>query len=193
MDLWQCDDHDPFWGSVGASGTEGNLWALYLAREALPDAALLYSADAHYSIPKAARILRIRREPLACHPDGRSTSMPSSTHSSGNGATAYRRPHLRYHHAGAHDDIAAVIAPSTRRHRPRRRHVHVDGALNAMVLPFVPDAPARPPTFRHHIDSISTSGQDRDTDALRRARHPPRPTSTRSHPPSPTCAPTTRP
>ena len=33
--LWECDG-DGFWGSVGASGTEGNLWALYLGREALP-------------------------------------------------------------------------------------------------------------------------------------------------------------
>ena len=59
MDLWQCDDHDRFWGSVGASGTEGNIWAMYLAREAFPNAKLLYSREAHYSIPKAARILRM--------------------------------------------------------------------------------------------------------------------------------------
>ena len=59
MDLWDCANHDEFWGSIGASGTEGNLWALYLGREALPDATLVYSAEAHYSIPKAARILRI--------------------------------------------------------------------------------------------------------------------------------------
>ena len=38
MDLWECDDRDDFWGSVGASGTEGNIWALYLAREAFPAA-----------------------------------------------------------------------------------------------------------------------------------------------------------
>ena len=55
MDLWQCHDRDAFWGSVVASGTEGNIWALYLAREAFPAAKLLYSREAHYSIPKAAR------------------------------------------------------------------------------------------------------------------------------------------
>ena len=38
MDLWQCDDREKFWGSVVASGTEGNIWALYLAREAFPTA-----------------------------------------------------------------------------------------------------------------------------------------------------------
>ena len=54
--LWECDG-DGFWGSVGASGTEGNLWALYLGREARPGAVLVHSDDAHYSIPKAGRIL----------------------------------------------------------------------------------------------------------------------------------------
>ena len=70
MDLWECDAPGDFWGSVGASGTEGNLWALYLAREALPAARLLYSREAHYSIPKAARILRIDASAVDATPDG---------------------------------------------------------------------------------------------------------------------------
>lgn len=61
MALWQCDDPTAYWGSVGASGTEGNFWALYLAREVLPDGVLVHSSQAHYSIPKAARILNSRR------------------------------------------------------------------------------------------------------------------------------------
>src|SRR6476659_8252755 len=70
MDLWQCDDHDAFWGSVVASGTEGNIWALYLAREAFPNAKLLYSREAHYSIPKAARILRMEAIAVDCETGG---------------------------------------------------------------------------------------------------------------------------
>ncbi len=70
MDLWQCDDHERFWGSVGASGTEGNIWALYLAREAFPNAKLLYSREAHYSIPKAARILRMEAIAVDCETGG---------------------------------------------------------------------------------------------------------------------------
>ena len=45
MRLWGCHDLDAYWGSVGASGTEGNLWGIYLGREALPEAVLLHSAD----------------------------------------------------------------------------------------------------------------------------------------------------
>jgi histidine decarboxylase len=42
---------------------------------------------------------------------------------------------------------------------PSRRFVHVDGALNAMVLPFLDGVPSGlRPSFRHRIDSLSTSG-----------------------------------
>ncbi|MFM7446001.1 MAG: hypothetical protein ACKO2N_19225, partial [Tabrizicola sp.] len=34
MRLWGCYDLADYWGAIGASGTEGNLWALYLGREA---------------------------------------------------------------------------------------------------------------------------------------------------------------
>ena len=52
QDLWECGAAGETWGSVGASGTEGNLWAIYLGREALPSAVLIHSDEAHYSIAK---------------------------------------------------------------------------------------------------------------------------------------------
>jgi histidine decarboxylase len=161
MDLWQCPSHDDFWGSVGASGTEGNLWALYLGREAFPDAVLLHSTEAHYSIPKAARILRMGAEAIASDTSGQidiaalrttlaTLDAPSVVVALTCGTTV----------KGAHDDIAAVVAAlDAAGYGPDRRFIHVDGALNAMVLPFVEGAPAcLQPSFRHAIDSISTSG-----------------------------------
>jgi histidine decarboxylase len=161
MDLWRCATHEEYWGSVGASGTEGNLWALYLGREAFPQATLLYSAEAHYSIPKAARILSMRAQSIACEPSGAidiaalKTTLSSIESSSvvlalTSGTTV----------KGAHDDIGAAIAAlDAAGFGPERRFIHVDGALNAMVLPFVDEAPASlQPSFRHAIDSISTSG-----------------------------------
>jgi histidine decarboxylase len=61
---------------------------------------------------------------------------------------------------GAHDDIGAVLdALDTAGFGAKRRFVHVDGALDAMVLPFVKEAPdTLQPSFRRQIDSISTSG-----------------------------------
>ncbi len=162
MDLWECDDHTGFWGSIGASGTEGNLWALYLGREALPEATLVYSAEAHYSIPKAARILRIpAAAPVTCDAGGAIDMLALAQTLKGIGegpvilaltcGTTVK---------GAHDDIAAAIAClDAAGIAPERRFVHVDGALNAMVLPFVDGAPlAITASFRHAIDSISTSG-----------------------------------
>lgn len=161
MDLWGCERPEDFWGAVGASGTEGNLWALYLGREALPTALLLYSTEAHYSIPKAARILRIHATAVACTADGAIDL----------DAFARALSHLGCGPVivaltcgttvkGAHDDIEGVLARlDAAGCGPDGRFVHVDGALNAMVLPFAENVPAAiRPDFRQGIDSLSTSG-----------------------------------
>ena len=161
MDLWQCDDHDEFWGSVVASGTEGNIWALYLAREAFPNAKLLYSREAHYSIPKAARILRMEAIAVDCETGGAiDIEAFAKALDALDGSPVIVALTCGTTVKGAHDDIAAVIAClDAAGLGPDRRFVHVDGALNAMVLPFAAGAPfAIQPSFRHGIDSLSTSG-----------------------------------
>lgn len=159
MELWGCEDREAYWGSVGASGTEGNLWALYLAREAFPDAIVVYPREAHYSIPKAARILRIGTQVVDCLPNGEISLID------------LRRVLLRLRSAfaivaltcgttvkGAHDDIAGVLdVLDDAGFPPHRRYVHVDGALNGMVLPFLEGVPdGLQPSFRHGVSSIST-------------------------------------
>lgn len=161
MEVWGCSDKQDFWGYVGASGTEGNLWGLYLAREALPDAVLFYSKDAHYSIPKSANILRMK-----------TVRVPTDK----NGALSL----THFHHAltdsqsrqviitvtcgttmkGAYDDIQGVIAVLRQAGYERDQwYIHCDGALNGMVVPFLQDVPmAIIPSFISPIDSISTSG-----------------------------------
>lgn len=158
--LWECDG-DGFWGSVGASGTEGNLWAIYLGREALPDSVLLHSDDAHYSIPKAGRILGIETRAIRSSADGAIVLADLAAVL----AALDDRPIVLALTCGttmkgAHDDIAGAIATlDAAGCGPGRRYVHVDGALNAMVIPFVEDAPAGiRPSFRMGIDSVSASG-----------------------------------
>ena len=161
MDLWECETPDDYWGSVGASGTEGNLWALYLAREAFPAARLVYSREAHYSIPKAARILRVEATPVDCTPDGAiDLDALAAALEPLRGEPVIVALTCGTTVRGAHDDIGGVLARlDASGFGAQRRFVHVDGALNAMVLPFVDDAPATlRPSFRHAIDSISTSG-----------------------------------
>jgi histidine decarboxylase len=161
MQLWQCDDPAEFWGSIGASGTEGNLWGIYLGREALPDAVLLHSAEAHYSIPKAARIQRIEAVSVACNDAGEIDLEALAAALAGlNGRSIIVALTCGTTMKGAHDDIAGVIAALDAVGIAReKRYIHVDGALNAMVIPFLAEAPdAIRPSFSHAIDSISTSG-----------------------------------
>ncbi len=161
MQLWQCDDPSEFWGSIGASGTEGNLWGIYLGREALPDAVLIHSAEAHYSIPKAARIQRIEAVSVACSDSGEiDLDEFASALTALNGRPVIVALTCGTTMKGAHDDIAGAIERLEEAGIARGNHyIHVDGALNAMVIPFLAEAPdAIRPSFRHAIDSISTSG-----------------------------------
>ena len=161
MELWGCVDPDDYWGSVGTSGTEGNLWGIYLGREAFPDAVLLHSTEAHYSIPKAARILRMPSISIACDESGEiNIDALSLVLQQLAGRPAVVALTCGTTMKGAHDDIGSIIsrldaAGITQDHR----YIHVDGALNAMVIPFVSGAPdSIKPSFGMAIDSISTSG-----------------------------------
>jgi histidine decarboxylase len=161
MRLWECRNPEQFWGSVGASGTEGNIWALYLAREAYPDGILLYSQDAHYSIPKAARILRMESACVESEPNGE-LSLGALAKAAAQHA---ERPIIAALNCGttlkgAHDNIEGALAVLDHSgHGCGRRFVHVDGALNAMVLPFDATAPRTiKPSLTLPIDSIAVSG-----------------------------------
>ncbi len=160
-ELWDCPRPDDFWGAVVASGTEGNIWALYLARETHPTGILLYSQHSHYSIPKAARILRMEAACVECEPNGE-LSLAAFARAA---AQHHGRPIIAALNCGttfkgAHDDIAAALSVLDRSgHGRNRRFVHIDGALNAMVLPFDATAPLSiKPSLRLAIDSISVSG-----------------------------------
>lgn len=61
---------DDFWGYVTAGGTESNLFGLALARELHPEAVVLYSAAAHYSVPKSCRLLRMTAREVAVQDHG---------------------------------------------------------------------------------------------------------------------------
>jgi histidine decarboxylase len=161
MRLWGCLDLKDYWGTIGASGTEGNIWGIYLGREALPDAVLLHSADAHYSIPKAARIQRIEAVEVASTQGGEIDLAALEAAVAGlNGRPVILALTCGTTMKGAHDDIGGALAVLDAAGLGRdRRYVHVDGALNAMVIPFLKGAPdGIRPSFEMAIDSISTSG-----------------------------------
>lgn len=148
-------------GMICASGTEANLRALQLGREMLPDAVLLHSTAAHRSIPDAAALLRIDARQVAEDPWG---GIDHADLARLLGSLGKRPVILSLtcgtSGSGAHDDIAGAIATlDAAGYADDRRFVHLDGAVGAMVLPFLPTAPARlRPDFGHGVDSISTCG-----------------------------------
>lgn len=159
--VWGAEGDDNYWGSVVASGTEGNLWAVYLAREALENPILICSQDVHYSLPKAAKILGVDHEICASNQNGEVC------------LEDFRRLVKKYARRGlvvtltcgttvrgAHDGIHECLDILDSENIPlNQRYIHIDGALNAMVLPFLEGAdPNIVPTFNAAIDSISTSG-----------------------------------
>ena len=161
MDLWQCDDHDAFWGSVVASGTEGNIWALYLAREAFPNAKLLYSREAHYSIPKAARILRMEAIAVDCETGG-AIDIEAFAKALD---TLDGSPVIVALTCGTTVKGRMTISPpsspaSTWRALVRTGDLSMSTAPSMpWCCPFAAGAPfAIQPSFRHGIDSLSTSG-----------------------------------
>jgi histidine decarboxylase len=159
--VWHGADPELYAGSIGASGTEGNIWAIHLGREALRDAVLLHSADAHYSIPRAGQLLRIETREVGSTPAG---EIDLGDLDRVLGALQGRPVILSLTCGtpmkGAHDDIAGALRVlDVAGYGSDRRFVHLDAALSGMVLPFLTaTTPNLVPDFRLGVDSISISG-----------------------------------
>lgn len=155
-------DMDDYWGYVTTGGTEGNLYGLYLAREMHPDGIVYYGHDAHPSVAKAIRILRMRSVCVAGDPEA--------------GVMDYvdleeqldrrrHRPAILVCTVGTtlregHDDLHRVIGVLDML-AMRRRYIHVDAALSGLPLAvgLDPDDPTRPGfDFVDGADSIAVSG-----------------------------------
>jgi len=125
------------WGYVTQAGsTEGNQFGLWLAREHFPTAALYFSAAAHYSVPKAARILRMSGDCVRVAADD---SGEMDYDDLAKAVTArVDRPAIVVATVGttmteAVDDVARIHTALDRA-GVQSRHVHVDGALSGVPL-----------------------------------------------------------
>ena len=65
---------DNYWGYVTSGGTEGNLYGAYMAREYFEQLdkrpVFLYSESSHYSVPKNARLLYLKRKEIKSQHSG---------------------------------------------------------------------------------------------------------------------------
>lgn len=147
---------DQAWGYVTSSGSEGNLYGIYLGREAYPGAVLYYSTHAHYSVAKAGRLLMMPKQIVPSQANGEFdyAALEKAIAANRNKPVVINAT-IGTTVTGATDDIDKIIAILKRQHITKF-YIHCDAALSGMVLPFVAGAPQI--TFSKPIGSVSVSG-----------------------------------
>lgn len=149
---------DDYWGYVTTGGSEGNLYGLWLAREAHPDGVVYVSDQAHYSVGKALRLLGLPHVTVASTVDG----AMNYTDLANQLALRRHRPAIILATAGTTlgegiDDVRRIVGVLDGQ-AITRRHIHVDGALAAIPLGLL-DPAGRPGfDFADGADSITVSG-----------------------------------
>ena len=156
-DLWNISAGD-YWGYVTTCGTEGNLHGILLARECHPDGILYSSKETHYSIFKAARYYRMDAKAIPTLPQGEiDYDILASEIEKNIDRPVIINVNIGTTVKGAVDNLDRILRILNNLNIPRERyHIHCDGALFAMMMPFVDFAPEI--SFRKPIDSIAVSG-----------------------------------
>lgn len=156
-DLWNIDPGE-YWGYVTTCGTEGNLHGILLARECHPDGILYSSKETHYSIFKAARYYRMDAKAIPTLPQGEiDYDILAAEIEKNRDRPVIINVNIGTTVKGAVDNLDRILRILNNLHIPRERyHIHCDGALFAMMMPFVDFAPEI--TFKKPIDSIAVSG-----------------------------------
>jgi histidine decarboxylase len=131
------------WGYVTTGATEGNLHALSEAGQCYPDVVIYASVDSHYSVAKAARLLRLPLVMIPTYLDG-TIHIPQLRREL---SLRVNRPAIVVATAGttmteAVDDVAEIVRACDEFGIVRRR-IHVDAALSGIPLALLP-ADVRP-------------------------------------------------
>jgi histidine decarboxylase len=155
--LWKMKE-DSYWGYVTTSGTEGNLHGILLARETFPDGILYTSQESHYSIFKAARYYRMDCRSIPTLPMGEiNYDMLAEEIDRNREHPVILNVNIGTTVKGAVDNLDRIIDMLKMLDIPRDRfYIHCDGALFALMMPFIDNAPEI--SFRKPIDSIAVSG-----------------------------------
>lgn len=156
-DLWKIPKGE-YWGYVTTCGTEGNLHGILLARECHPDGILYSSSESHYSVFKAARYYRMDSKAIPTLPMGEiDYDILANEIDKNRDRPVIINVNIGTTVKGAVDNLDRILRILQTLKIPRERfHIHCDGALNALMLPFVEYAPEV--SFQKPIDSIAVSG-----------------------------------
>lgn len=155
--LWKMEE-DSYWGYVTTSGTEGNLHGILLARECHPDGILYTSQETHYSIFKAARYYRMQCEAIPTLPMGEIDYEQLARRLEQNrDKPAIINVNIGTTVKGAVDNLDRILDILQSLNFPEDQyHIHCDGALFALMMPFVEGGSEL--SFEKPIDSIAVSG-----------------------------------
>jgi len=155
--LWKIDD---YWGYVTNSGTEGNLQAILVGRENFPDGILYSSSESHYSIFKAAHFYRMEAKSIPTSYDGcMRLDLLRNEILKNKDKPVIINANIGTTVKGAVDNIDGIIGVLKQIGIPRDKYfIHCDGALFAMMLPFIQRENKVSIDFTMPIDSIAISG-----------------------------------
>lgn len=155
--LWKMKDQE-YWGYVTSSGTEGNLHGILMAREKFPDGILYTSQESHYSVFKAARYYRMDCRSIPTLPMGEiNYKILEEEISRNRDYPVILNVNIGTTVKGAVDNLDRIIGILNKLDIPRERfYIHCDGALFALMMPFIDNAPEI--SFQKPIDSIAVSG-----------------------------------
>jgi len=155
--MWKIDKGD-YWGYVTTCGTEGNLHGILLARECHPDGILYTSQESHYSLFKAAKYYRMDAKGIPTLPMGEiDYDILAAEIEKNRDRPVIINVNIGTTVKGAVDNLDRILRILQTLNIPRERyHIHCDGALFAMMMPFVDFAPEI--SFKKPIDSIAVSG-----------------------------------
>jgi len=146
------------WGYVTTGSTEATIHAMDEGARAYPDAVVYTSSAAHYSVAKAAALLRLPLVTVAAHRDGRLDPADLRDQLS----PRRHRPALVVATAGttmseAVDDVDAV-RQVCQELRVTRRRIHVDAALSGIPLALLPERERPAFDFSAGATSMGISG-----------------------------------
>ncbi|MEK7991600.1 MAG: histidine decarboxylase [Thiotrichaceae bacterium] len=147
---------NPCWGYVTSGGTEGNFHGIFVGREHCPDGILYFSEESHYSIPKAAYMMKI---PFVIIPSLSNGEMDYAVFAQKLAQNADKPAIVNLNIGttmdGAIDDIDRVC--HLLEQHPNEFYIHCDAALGGMLLPFLDNAPKL--SFQKYpINSLAVSG-----------------------------------
>ncbi|KAJ9470183.1 Serine decarboxylase 1 [Diplonema papillatum] len=156
-EMWQIPEGD-YWGYVTSCGTEGNLHSILCAREMQPDGVLYASKDSHYSVFKACKFYRMPYEVVASKPSGEMDYEDfSKCLNQHPGKPAIIVANIGTTVKGAVDSVDTIIKTLEDHGIPEdKRVIHCDGALYALMLPFMEQF--EQVNFTKKIHSMCVSG-----------------------------------